>query len=87
MSILRKALKEDFVNIYSLLIKFKNQHISKQIWEGIFKDHWGVGNKYYGYVLEDKGKIVGFYSLIFSNLYINGSLHKFCNFGYWIVEK
>jgi len=84
---LRKARSSDSKKILILLQKFNNKRITNQIWLNLFNGPWIEDKNFVGYVLTDHEKVVGFYSLIFSNFDINNKNYKFCNFSNWIIDK
>ena len=79
MAIVRKAVLQDFQKAYPLFVKFNNPRLSKNDWQQLFVDHWRSNEGYFGYVLEDKERIVGFLGLMFSRRVINVKEEKFCN--------
>ena len=87
MAIVRKAIEQDFENIYPLFLKFQNPRLSKDDWRQLFVDHWQCNKGYFGYVLENEGIIVGFLGLIFSHRMLNGKEAKFCNLTSWVVHE
>jgi len=86
MTTSRKAVLEDFEDIYPLLQNFNDTRIKKENYRDIFIDHWQQNENYAGYMLSDKGKAVGFIGLIFSEREIDGATEKFCNISSWIVD-
>lgn len=87
MILVKKAVAEDFEEIYPLLLELGGTRITKEQWKQLFVDHCGSGERYFGYALADEGKLVGFLGLIFSKRLINGEEHKFCNMTSWILKK
>ena len=87
MAIVRKAVAQDFEETYPLFVKFHNSHLRKEDWRQLFIDHWESPEGYFGYVLEDQERIVGFVGLIFSRRTLNGREEKFCNMTSWVVEE
>jgi hypothetical protein len=87
MAILKKALAEDFKDVYPLLLEFNNPRLAREDWKEIFTNHWGKQQDYFGYMLVNNDKVVGFLALIFSARLINDKIQKFCNIGSWIVKK
>ena len=53
----------------------------------MFVNHWDTDEGYFGYVMVDDDRVVGFLGLIFSRRSIKNKVHKFCNMTSWIVEK
>jgi hypothetical protein len=87
MTIIRKAVAKDFEETYPLFEKFKNPRLLKDDWRQLFVDHWQSDEGYFGYVLEDEERIVGFLGLIFSRRILNGKEVKFCNITSWVVDE
>jgi hypothetical protein len=87
MTIVRKAVAKDFEETYPLFAKFKNPRLSRDDWRQLFVDHWQSNEGYFGYVLEDEERIVGFLGLIFSRRTLNGKELKFCNITSWVVDE
>jgi hypothetical protein len=80
----RKAFAEDYEAVLPLLLKFNP---SKEVWKALFTNHWTHPENYFGYVLTDNFKVVGYLGGIFSNREINGQVEKFCNLSAWIIDE
>jgi hypothetical protein len=87
MAIVRKAVAQDFEKAYPLFAKFSNPRLSKDDWRQLFIDHWHSNEGYFGYVLEDGERIVGFLGLIFGHRTLNARKEKFCNISSWVVDE
>jgi len=87
MAIVRKAVSKDFEGTYPLFAKFQNPQLLKEDWRQLFVDHWKSDEGYFGYILEDEERIVGFLGLIFSRRILNGKEEKFCNITSWVVDE
>src|SRR3989338_3551957 len=87
MSIIKKAKVEDFETIYPLLQGLHNSRLTKDTWRQLFVDHWNQQQDYFGYVMMDNDKAVGFLGLVFSERLINKRIEKFCNMSSWIVKE
>ena len=85
MTELRKVRQEDFEELYFLFLGFGK--IIKSKWEQLFFNKWTNAENCKGYVLVDKDRLVGYYSLLFSKRTIEGKTHRFCNWGNWIIKK
>ena len=59
----------------------------KEHWRKLFINHWNVQEDYFGYILVDRDRVVGFLGLMFSSMIINHTKQKFCNFTSWVVQK
>ncbi|WP_460891925.1 hypothetical protein [Rufibacter soli] len=80
----RKAYADDFEGILPLLMNF-NKDVS--IWRNLFINHWNHKENYFGFVVTDEEKIVGFLGGIFSSRIIRGQQEKFCNLSTWIIDE
>ena len=87
MTVVRKALVDDFDDTYLLLKKFNNSALAKEDWKQLFINHWKTDTDYYGYVLVDDKKVVGYLGMLFAIKVIQGEPHKLCNISSWIVQK
>lgn len=87
MVIVKKAQAEDFERIYPLLLEFNNPCLTKDDWRRLFVSHCGTNEGYFGYMLLDQDRVVGFLGLIFSHRLINAKIEKFCNMTSYIIKK
>jgi len=84
---IERATLEHFEDVYKLLLSFKYTRSTKDDWKNIFIDHFQGEKGYYGYVLKDGDRIVGFINYLFAKRKFNGKVVTFCNIGNWIVLK
>jgi len=84
---IKKAKAEDFENIYPLLQQLDNSRLTKHDWRQLFISHWSDKENYFGHVMMDKDKAVGFLGLLFSERVINDRVEKICNLTSWIVKE
>ena len=82
---IERAQLEHFEDIYKLLLSFKYTRNTKNDWKNLFKDHFQSEKNYYGYILKDGERIVGFINYLFAKRKFNGKVVTFCNIGSWIV--
>lgn len=87
MITVRRALGNDFEQIYPLLLEFNNPLLAKDDWEQLFISHCAGDEGYFGFVLFDQNKIIGFLGLIFSHRSIEGKVQKFCNLTSFIIQQ
>ena len=87
MTVVRKALVDDFDDTYPLLKNFNNSALAKEDWKQLFINHWKTDTDYFGYVLIDGKKVVGYLGMLFAIKVIQGEPHKLCNISSWIVQK
>ena len=66
MTIVRKALVDDFDDTYPLLKNFNNSALAKENWKQLLISHWKTDTDYYGYVLVDDKKVVGYLGMLFA---------------------
>jgi len=84
----RPAGPEMFEEVYPLLQEFPQQNLSKDLWRRmLFDPPWPVEEPHRGYVLIDRGEVVGFYGTMFSRRRVGGEWVRFCNLSSWIVKE
>jgi hypothetical protein len=81
-----KADPSMFEEIHDLLQDFRNPRLTKDDWRHLFTHGWNKGDEPNGFVLAERGKIVGFIATIFSERVIEGTPERFCNLSSWIVK-
>ncbi|MBF0379497.1 MAG: GNAT family N-acetyltransferase [Magnetococcales bacterium] len=72
---IKKANKDDHALVVPLLKHFANPPAL----ETIFTNHWGLEDNFFGYILTDDDRVVGFIGTIFSETVIAGDVRRFCN--------
>jgi len=82
----RKAVIEDFENVYLLLQEINNTRLKKVDWFRLFQNHWNTQEFSPGIVLETVEKIVGYIGTIYSMQMLAGQPQLFCNLTSWIVQ-
>src|SRR5262245_6031219 len=88
MAEVRPAPPEMFEQVYPLLQEFPQQNLSRDLWRRmLFDPPWPVEEPQRGYVLIDRGGVVGFYGTMFSRRQVGGELIRFCNLSSWIVKE
>jgi hypothetical protein len=88
MLIVRKVYPDDFERVYDLLKDYwSSEQVSKQTWKQLFINNWDTPEDYFGYLILDQDKVVGYVATIFSKRIINGQEHKFCSLSSWVVRK
>lgn len=80
----RKAYADDYLEVLPLLLKFNS---SIDTWRKLFTNHWQHPENYFGFVLTDSGKVIGYLGTIFSERLIKGKNEKFCNLSTWIIDE
>jgi hypothetical protein len=84
---IRKAVSEDFDQVYPLLNGFGDSPIAKETWKKIFAPPWKTDEDFCGYMLLRDGEVKGYLGLIFSRRILNNKSEKFCNMTSWIVAE
>lgn len=87
MFTIRKAVSEDFEQVYPLLQSFGDAPIAKESWKKIFDPPWQTSEDFCGYLLLKDADVKGFLGLIFSQRTLNNKVEKFCNMTSWIVNE
>lgn len=82
---IKKATSDLFDQLVDFLIKNHLYKTKKKYWYALLEHDWSKLS-HRGYCLFDEKKIVGFFGIIFSDLYINQSL-KFANVTTWVVNR
>lgn len=86
MAEVRPATPEMFDAIYPLL-SAHNPALPKEKWRLLVDYPWRSNGDDLGYVLVDRGEIVGFLSTLYSRRIIDGNEVKLCNTAHWVVRE
>ena len=86
MAVVQPATAEMFEAIYPLLVAL-NPALPKEKWRTLVDYPWRAPGDELGYVLVDKGEIVGFLSTLYSRRVIDGVETRFCNTAHWVVRQ
>lgn len=73
--------------IYPLLQHFGIRELNKDCWRRLLEKRWSSRFDYFGYVLLEKEKVVGFLGTFFYERKILSKIHHFCNLFCWIVPE
>lgn len=87
MTVIRKAMSEDFHGTYPLFAEFNNPNLTRNDWQQLFNNCFESDEGFCGYLMEYNGDIVGYIGLIFSKRIIEGIEKKFCNITGFVVKK
>ncbi|MBT6601424.1 MAG: hypothetical protein HOB32_07190 [Nitrospina sp.] len=87
MITVKKATIKDVDKLLPLLLELDNINQTQKEWKSLFKFHWDNSQNYFGYVMYDGDKAVGFLGLLFSRRVVNGQPNNFCNITSWIVKN
>jgi hypothetical protein len=87
MATVKKVLKEDFELVYPLFEQLNHSRANQDCWKQLFINHWNLQEDYFGYILVEGERAVGFLGLIFSSMPVNHEKQRFCNFTSWVVHK
>jgi hypothetical protein len=82
----RPATPEMFEGIYPLLAAH-NPRLPKEKWRLLVDYPWRSKDDDLGYVLVEKGEIVGFLSTLYSHRLIDGKEVRLCNTAHWVVRE
>jgi hypothetical protein len=84
----RRAGKNDFFQVFTLLREstLNSSGLPIDARRRMFYPAWTESEDYYGYVLEDEDKIVGFLGTLFSNRVKSNKEYKICEIHSWYVE-
>ncbi|MEG3638703.1 hypothetical protein [Magnetococcus sp. PR-3] len=76
---------EDLQGVCDFLHRQMNPRITPDQWYTAFKQPWMVDKPNHGYMLREKGDVVGVLAAIYSQQQINGRLERLCNLTSWRV--
>jgi hypothetical protein len=82
----RPATPEMFEAIYPLLAEH-NPALPKEKWRLLVDYPWRSKGDDLGYVLVERGEIVGFLSTLYSRRLIDGKEVRLCNTAHWVVRE
>ncbi|WP_035061649.1 GNAT family N-acetyltransferase [Andreprevotia chitinilytica] len=85
---IRKATENDCEQVYQLLRSspLNSRGLPRENRERMFRRHWGGEEDYYGYVMTDEDKVVGYIGTLFSRREVGGVERKFCEIHSWYVQ-
>ena len=87
MTVVRKAISEDFHAIYPLFAEFNNPNLTRNDWQQLFNNCFESDEGFCGYLMEHNGDIVGYIGMLFSKRITGGIEKKFCNLTGFVVKK
>jgi hypothetical protein len=73
--------------ILKLLEGFNNKSITPRDWQLFLNYPWRDPHSPFGFVLIDRGEIVGFIATIFSPTFSNNNSERLCNISSWILKR
>jgi len=82
---LRPIDRADLNAVGKFLHRHLNAHIPTEIYTEAFKYNWPARKPNFGFMLEDKGRIVGVLGAVYSTRIIQGIQQDFCNLSCWCV--
>lgn len=86
-TVVRRALRSDLFAVFQLIRTSPlNKRPLADRQRGFFPV-WGGQEPYYGYVLEDDGKIVGFLGTLHTRREIRGKVEDICEIHSWFVKR
>ncbi len=84
----RKATIELFDRIYPLLSYFDIPEMDRDRWQDLLSTRWSKRHDYFGHVLIDSGRAVGFLGGFFHERIRDGRSFPFCNlFSWYVLEE
>lgn len=86
MAEVRPATPDMFDEIYPLLARH-NPSLPKEKWRLLVDYPWRSRDDELGYVLVERGEIVGFLSTLYSRRVVDGTEVKLCNTAHWVVRE
>ncbi len=87
MVTVRKATLELFDQIHPLLLHFRDTRLDRDQWYRVLATRWSRHHDHFGYVLMREGRVVGFLGTFFSERFVGGREHRFCDLFCWIVPE
>lgn len=86
-TVVRRAVQSDVFSVYQLIRNSNLHQLPIAARQRGFAPLWGGQEPYYGFVLEDDGKIVGFLGTLHTRREIRGKLEDFCEIHAWYVKR
>jgi len=74
-----------FGDVYPLLADL-DRAVTRERWERLFDYRWRSDGDGLGYVLVERGAVVGFIATLFSHRSIDGRETRLCNTAHWVVR-
>ena len=87
MATLDKLNADQFDDVYRTFLANDDQTLQADDWRALFAPRGGPMADYCGYVLTDRGRIVGMLGMLFSERTVRGQSRSFCNLHSWIVDE
>jgi hypothetical protein len=85
--VVRRALQSDLFPVFQLIRTSNLNKLPLAARQRGFFPVWGGQEPYYGYVLEDDGKIVGFLGTLHTRREIRGKVEDICEIYSWYVQN
>ncbi len=85
MVTVQQATIAQFDDIYPLLDFFAIEEMDRERWFALLNSKWSTKYDYFGYVLLDDERVVGFLGTFFSDRVIDGKESAICNLYCWHV--
>ncbi len=83
----RPAREDDIPAVVDLLHTRMNGKIEPQRWRRILDYPWRPPEAERGWLVEDRGRIVGFMGTIYSDRVVAGRTHRFCDLSSWYLMR
>lgn len=82
----RKVIAEDCNAIIELFNNLDDSVSNHEVKKRLFEKQFECEEDFFGILIEDKNKIIGYLGLIFANRRINGQMCKFCNLTSFLID-
>ena len=85
--IVRPAGEADIGAVVALLHERMNARIAPERWRLILDYPWRPADVERGWLVEDRGRIVGFMGTIYSDRVVGGQIRRFCDLSSWYLMR
>ena len=87
MAKVEPILDDDLDAVAEFLHQHMNSRISPEIWKQTFEHTWCPEKPNSGFLIRDDDRIVGVHGALYSEQFVRGIPHRFCNLTSWCVLK
>lgn len=84
-AVVRPAGEADIAPVAALLHERMNPRIPVERWRRLLDYPWRPASVERGWLVEDRGRIVGFMGTIYSDRPVEGRVHRFCDLSSWYL--
>ncbi|MFN8285113.1 MAG: GNAT family N-acetyltransferase [Chitinophagales bacterium] len=82
----KKVYPPDFDKVYELLKRFENTSLQIEDFKKLFTVYWPCSVNHCGFMIEDKGKVIAYLGVLFSDRVIDGKPYVFGNLTTMIID-